>query len=101
MMCGYVPGNMQVPVGMGALPAGQHQPKSIYGGGQIFTPEDYALYKDVTERLKAVVEDTFGLVGGGDGGSRGLSDLHFTAPTFITREVGDEEWRLPQRRLPQ
>jgi hypothetical protein len=76
-----------------ALPAGQHQPKSIYGGGQIFTPEDYALYKDVTERLKAVVEDTFGLVGGGDGGSRGLSDLHFTAPTFITREVGDEEWR--------
>ena len=77
----------QVGVGGRAAPA-----KSIYGGGQIFSPQDYALYKDVTERLKAVVEETFGLSSKDESGGS-VSDLHFTAPTFITREVGDESWR--------
>lgn len=65
------------------LASGQHQPRSIYSNGQIFSEDDYALYKEITERLKRVVEETFDL---------SASALHFTAPTFITREVGDENW---------
>ena len=64
------------------LPPGSHQPSSIYGSGQLYTREDYAMYKSVTERLKAVVETTFG-----------ATKLFFTAPTFITREIGDKSWK--------
>ena len=64
------------------LAPGTHQPTSIYATGQLYAKEDYALYKDVTKRLKTMVEATFD-----------VTELHFTAPTFITREVGNTKWK--------
>lgn len=64
------------------LAPGTHQPTSIYSTGQLYAKKDYALYKDVTSRLKRVVEQTFG-----------VTELFFTAPTFITREVGSSKWQ--------
>eukprot|EP00947_MAST-08B_sp_MAST-8B-sp1_P000045 g45.t1 len=64
------------------LASGQHQPMSIYRKGQLYSKAEYALYRDVTRRLKRLVEETFGL----------STATFFTAPTFITREVGDAKW---------
>ena len=64
------------------LPPSSHQPSSIYSKGQLYSPEDYELYKDVTQRLKKSVEETFN-----------VKNLYFTAPTFITREVGSMKWK--------
>ena len=65
------------------LPSGSHQPTSIYSNGQIFTKADYTLYKNVISKLKARVEKTYDL---------NKKTLYFTAPTFITREIGDPKW---------
>lgn len=63
------------------LASGSHAPMSIYRDGPLFTAAEYALYREVTTRLKAAVSEAYG-----------LESLYFTAPTFITREVGDEAW---------
>ena len=60
------------------LPAGSHEPLAIYRGGPLFSAEEYDVYRRVTARLKKHVEASFG-----------LSELYFTAPTFITREAAD------------
>jgi hypothetical protein len=46
-----------------------------------FTAKEYELYKSLMERIRLEIVRNFG-----------LSDLHFTAPTFITRTVGSEAW---------
>ena len=101
------------------LPAGAHQPLSIYrdqvaAGGEapLFSSEEYELYRAATGRLKRLIEAKFGLreaaaaaaaaaaVATGGGGasaeesssSGGGTGLYFTAPTFITREVGGAGW---------
>lgn len=55
----------------------------MYSGSQpvAFSDEEYAMYRGVVNRIRLEVMARFG-----------LSHLHFTAPTFITRLVGDEEW---------
>ena len=72
------------------LAPGTDYPTSIYSStttGQqqknLYTQAEYALYKDVTERLKTMVETTFEVT----------TALYFTAPTFITREVGNPHWQ--------
>lgn len=47
----------------------------------IYSPEDFAHYGDVINRLKAHVMNTFD-----------LEELYFTAPTFITRLDGRSDW---------
>jgi hypothetical protein len=63
------------------LPSGSSRPKSIYNNGQMYSKSDYDLYRHVITKLKSYIESKFG-----------LSHLYFTAPTFITREVGDVNW---------
>ena len=46
-----------------------------------FKKEDFALYKDVIERIRQRVMAEFG-----------ASELFFTAPTFMTRLVGNDSW---------
>jgi hypothetical protein len=66
------------------LTAGSHQPSAIYRDGPLFDAHEYDVYRAVSEKLKRHVEASFG-----------LSALHFTAPTFITREADDLDgtWR--------
>ena len=64
------------------LPSGSHRPTSIYSNGQIYTQEEYDLYRRVTTKIKKFIETKFH-----------LSKLYFTAPTFITREIGDSNWK--------
>eukprot|EP00939_MAST-03C_sp_MAST-3C-sp1_P001947 g1947.t1 len=45
-----------------------------------FTSEDFALYERIVERVRAQVKESFG-----------IDRLYFTAPTFVTREVGSLE----------
>lgn len=66
-------------------PAGLH---NIYEDGngrpvphETFSADEYSFYEGVIGRLKAEVEREFG-----------LTSLWFTAPTFITRLVGNESW---------
>ena len=63
------------------LPSGSSQPRSIYSKGQIYTKDEYEMYRRVTTNIKKFIESKFG-----------LSKLYFTAPTFITREIGDSNW---------
>lgn len=51
-----------------------------------FSRKQYDLYRDVIERIRLEVQETFD-----------ISNLHFTAPTFITREIGslENDW-IPQ-----
>ncbi|CAK4726278.1 hypothetical protein LEN26_015056 [Aphanomyces euteiches] len=46
-----------------------------------FTTEQYTLYRDVIEKIRRAVMEEFQ-----------LSSLHFTAPTFLTRLIGNESW---------
>jgi hypothetical protein len=46
-----------------------------------FTPQQFAVYGAVFDKIKAAIMDAFG-----------LQQLYFTAPTFITRIVGNEGW---------
>ena len=64
------------------LASGSSQPDEIYRDGQIFTSSEYDMYRRVTSRIKTAVEEAFG-----------LSRLYFTAPTFITREIGETNWQ--------
>ena len=45
-----------------------------------YSKHHYDLYRDVIERIRLEVQKTFS-----------ISNLHFTAPTFITREIGSLE----------
>lgn len=48
-----------------------------------FTTGEYALYKTIIQRIRQQIMDEFD-----------LEDLYFTAPTFITREVGNaSSWK--------
>lgn len=47
-----------------------------------FSPAQYELYRRVVERIRQHVVDEFN-----------LGSLYFTAPTFITRAVGNASWR--------
>ena len=47
----------------------------------IYTPADFAHYGGIIAKLKATVMETFS-----------ISDLFFTAPTFITRLDGNSSW---------
>jgi len=58
-------------------------------GGELFTPDDFAVYGKIIHKLKQVVETEMG----------GVQKLFFTSPTFITRlthkaaqDVHDEYW---------
>lgn len=53
----------------------------IYPGVR-FTRYEYKTYANVFNKIRSVIIDTFGLV-----------DLWFTAPTFITRLIGNEDWQ--------
>ena len=46
-----------------------------------FTPRQFELYGGVFDKIKQAIMDTFG-----------LETLYFTAPTFVTRIVGNEKW---------
>jgi hypothetical protein len=46
-----------------------------------FTKEQFALYRDTIERIRVALMDEFQ-----------LEHLYFTAPTFITRIVGNDTW---------
>lgn len=46
-------------------------------------------YAGVFDKIHAVITDTFG-----------LGDLWFTAPTFITRLIGNPEWQPAARHHP-
>lgn len=48
---------------------------------EIYTSDDFATYGRVISRLKSLVAETFG-----------LTELYFTAPTFITRLDGRSSW---------
>jgi hypothetical protein len=52
----------------------------------IFSSEDFEHYGSIIKRLKALVETTF------------QTEVHFTAPTFITRLDGRSSWE-PQGSL--
>ncbi|KAJ1459721.1 hypothetical protein M885DRAFT_478971 [Pelagophyceae sp. CCMP2097] len=52
----------------------------------LFSSEDYALYKQVINRLKVLVESTFDTA----------KPLYFTAPTFITRLSGENSSWAPE-----
>jgi hypothetical protein len=55
---------------------------NIYDAGSVtFSKEDYQFYLETVERIKDYVQSQFG-----------LSFLYFTAPTFITRIVGEDGW---------
>jgi hypothetical protein len=60
------------------LGSGEHQPVSIYRDGQIYSRQEYDSYRRVTTSIKDFIMLYFN-----------LTHLHFTAPTFITREIGD------------
>ena len=64
-------------------PAGLHNIYEAEEGRDAtsYTPDDYGFYESVIDRLKAEVEREFG-----------LTTLFFTAPTFITRLVGNTSW---------
>ena len=47
----------------------------------IFRSVDFEQYGNVIRKLKKLVEDTFS-----------ISELYFTAPTFITRLDGNSSW---------
>jgi len=64
------------------LPAGAYQPVSIYNNGPLYSSAEYDLYRDVTQRLKRMLEHVFELDAGSDD-----AGVFFTAPTFITREA--------------
>jgi hypothetical protein len=64
------------------LGSGEHQPAGIYRDGQIYSPKQYETYRRVTTKIKGFIEEYFE-----------LSKLYFTAPTFITREIGDPSWK--------
>ncbi|RLO02800.1 hypothetical protein DYB28_006534, partial [Aphanomyces astaci] len=49
-----------------------------------FTTEQYTLYRDVIESIRLAIMDEFR-----------LSTLYFTAPTFLTRLIGNASW-VPQ-----
>ncbi|KAF0701608.1 Aste57867_7956 [Aphanomyces stellatus] len=46
-----------------------------------FTTEQYTLYRDVIEKIRQTIMAEFD-----------LSSLHFTAPTFLTRLIGNASW---------
>eukprot|EP00501_MAST-03F_sp_TOSAG23-6_P002144 GSMAST32.ASY1.ANO1.2242.1 assembled CDS len=46
-----------------------------------FSTTEYALYKNIIERIRRKIMEEFN-----------LSTLHFTAPTFVTRTVGNSTW---------
>ena len=50
-----------------------------------FSRAEYDLYQRVVERIRATIAREFG-----------LETLHFTAPTFITRQVGNASWRAAE-----
>jgi len=54
---------------------------SMERGESIYTEEDFTFYRDVINKLKNTLEDTFD-----------IENLHFTAPTFITRLDGRNNW---------
>ena len=49
---------------------------------QLFTAEDFEHYGNIIRKLKSTVMETFK-----------LSELYFTAPTFITRLDGSSSWQ--------
>ncbi len=51
-------------------------------GTDIFSEEDFAHYGRIISKLKDTVADTFQ-----------ISDIYFTAPTFITRLDGSKNWQ--------
>ncbi|CAM9304941.1 unnamed protein product [Ectocarpus sp. 12 AP-2014] len=64
--------------------------RNIYEGGEddglerqpLYSADDYEFYGETIERIRAKVQDLFG-----------LGFLKFTAPTFITRIQGREGWQ--------
>ena len=59
---------------------------NLFKERSIFTEEDFSSYGRMIEKLKRKVEDIFD-----------IQDLHFTAPTFITRLNYEKKW-LPARK---
>jgi hypothetical protein len=57
---------------------------SVADATNIFTLDEYALYRDVIERIRSTVSKHFGLPS---------KYPVFTAPTFITRILYDPAWR--------
>ncbi|CAM9723080.1 unnamed protein product [Chrysoparadoxa australica] len=47
----------------------------------VFTPQEYELYGNTVESIRQKLQDLFG-----------AEFLYFTAPTFITRIVGNQQW---------
>ncbi len=48
----------------------------------VYVEEDFIFYESVINRLKKQVEATFG-----------VSNIYFTAPTFVTRLDGNSSWK--------
>ena len=61
-----------------------HEPPKNGGEKANFAEAQLALYRGVIERIRLAVAAEFGLEPDG---------LHFTAPTFVTRTVGNPDWR--------
>jgi len=59
-----------------------HQPKAKGKTKVDLSTAEYELYGTVIQRIRTAIKTEFG-----------LSELHFTAPTFVTREVGNPEWQ--------
>jgi len=58
-----------------------HQPQAKGKTRVDISTAEYQLYGTVIERIKRTIQEEFG-----------ISQLHFTAPTFVTREVGNTAW---------
>ena len=48
----------------------------------IYSPDDFSAYGSIILKLKGYVQTTFG-----------ISNLYFTAPTFLTRLDGNQAWQ--------